>query len=90
MLAFPLPPEWKERFDMFQRRIGYRLVLRHFQYPKEAQSGTTIPVSMWWLNAGVAPAYRQFRAGARTPIRPDRRPRGRWLVRRGDATRAVT
>jgi hypothetical protein len=55
-----IPPEWKDRFDAFQRRIGYRLALRRLEYPKEAHPGTMIPVSMWWLNAGVAPPYRQF------------------------------
>jgi hypothetical protein len=58
-----IPSEWKERFDAFQRRMGYRLVLRRFEYPKEAQPGTMIPVSMWWLNAGVAPPYRPFELG---------------------------
>jgi hypothetical protein len=56
----PIPPEWKDKFDAFQRRMGYRLVLRRFEYPKEARRGTMIPVSMWWLNAGVAPPYRPF------------------------------
>ena len=55
-----IPPEWKDRFDAFQRRMGYRLVLRRLEYPKEARAGTMIPVSMWWLNAGVAPPYRPF------------------------------
>jgi hypothetical protein len=55
-----IPAEWQERFDSFQRRMGYRLVLRRVEYPKEAQPGTMIPVSMWWLNAGVAPPYRPF------------------------------
>jgi hypothetical protein len=55
-----IPPEWKERFDAFQRRMGYRLVLRRLEYPKDAHRGTMIPVSMWWVNAGVAPPYRQF------------------------------
>jgi hypothetical protein len=55
-----IPPEWKERFDAFQRRMGYRFVLRRAEYAREARAGTTIPVSMWWLNAGVAPSYRAF------------------------------
>ncbi len=64
-----IPPEWKNRFDEFQRRIGYRLALRRVEYPKQARLGTMIPVSMWWLNAGVAPPYRPLRAGAGTPLR---------------------
>jgi hypothetical protein len=55
-----IPPEWKDRFDAFERRMGYRLVLRRIEYPKEARAGTMIPVTTWWLNAGVAPPYRPF------------------------------
>jgi hypothetical protein len=55
-----IPPEWKDRFDAFQRRMGYRLVLRRFESAREARAGSMMPVSMWWLNAGVAPPYRSF------------------------------
>ena len=56
----PIPVEWKNKFDEFQKRIGYRLVLRRFEYPRAAKSGEMIPVHMWWLNAGVAPPYREY------------------------------
>ena len=56
----PIPVEWKNKFDEFQKRIGYRLVLRRFEYPRSAKSGAMIPVHMWWLNAGVAPPYREY------------------------------
>jgi Domain of unknown function (DUF4832) len=55
-----IPPEWKPRFDDFQRRMGYRLLLRRFEYSREARAGSMMPVSMWWFNAGVAPPYRAF------------------------------
>jgi hypothetical protein len=55
-----IPPEWKERFDEFQRKMGYRLMLRRAEYPRQARPGAMIPFSMWWLNAGVAPPYRRF------------------------------
>jgi Domain of unknown function (DUF4832) len=55
-----IPPEWKARFDAFQKRMGYRLILRRFEYPAEAKAGRMIPVAMWWLNAGVAPPYRPW------------------------------
>jgi Domain of unknown function (DUF4832) len=55
-----IPPEWKPNFDAFQKRMGYRLLLRRFEYPKEARAGSMIAVSMWWLNAGVAPVYRPY------------------------------
>jgi len=55
-----IPAEWKEFFDDFQKKIGYRLVLRRVEYPKAVRAGTLQPVHMWWLNAGVAPVYRPY------------------------------
>ena len=56
----PIPTEWKERFDTFQKRMGYRLILRRLEYPKQVRAGSMMPVSMWWLNAGVAPPYGPY------------------------------
>lgn len=55
-----LPPEWKEAFRAFQKKLGYRYVLRRLEYPRTAQPGSMVPVSMWWLNAGVAPVYGDY------------------------------
>jgi hypothetical protein len=57
----PIPPEWKPQFDDFEKRMGYRFILRRLEYPKEAKAGGPLPVSMWWLNAGVAPVYREYK-----------------------------
>jgi hypothetical protein len=65
----PIPVEWKSKFDEFQKRMGYRLVLRRFEYSRSAKAGEMMPIHMWFLNAGVAPPYRdyllalQFRSG---------------------------
>jgi hypothetical protein len=56
----PIPAEWQGKFDEFQKRMGYRFVLRRFEYPREAKAGEMMPVHMWWLNVGVAPAYREY------------------------------
>lgn len=56
----PIPLEWKSKFDEFQKRMGYRLVLRRFEYPRSAEAGAMMPVYIWWLNAGVAPPYREY------------------------------
>jgi hypothetical protein len=56
----PIPAEWKERFDTFQKKIGYRFILRRLEYPKTANAGSMMLIHMWWLNAGVAPIYREF------------------------------
>jgi hypothetical protein len=55
-----IPPEWKERFDDFQKKMGYRFVLRRLEYARRAKAGTMSTFHMWWLNAGVAPAYRPY------------------------------
>jgi hypothetical protein len=54
-----IPPEWREKFAEFQTRIGYRFVLRRMEHPKQARIGHMMPISMWWLNAGVSPLYQE-------------------------------
>jgi hypothetical protein len=56
----PIPAEWRAKFDDFQRKMGYRFVLRRLEYSKNVPAGTMMPVHMWWLNAGVAPAYGDY------------------------------
>ena len=56
----PIPIEWKTKFDDFQRKIGYRFILRRLEYSKTVKPGTMMPVHMWWLNSGVAPVYNQY------------------------------
>jgi hypothetical protein len=56
----PIPPEWKGAFDDFQKKMGYRFILRRLEYPSKAKAGSMMPVHMWWLNAGVAPVYREY------------------------------
>lgn len=55
-----IPDEWKEQFEDFQKRIGYRFILRRFECPASAEAGAMMPVKMWWFNAGVAPVYREY------------------------------
>jgi len=56
----PIPPEWKSQFEDFQKKLGYRFILRRLEYPKVVTPGTMMPVHMWWLNAGVSPVYKYF------------------------------
>ena len=56
----PIPGEWNAPFQSFQKKIGYRFILRRFEYPQTVSAGSMMPVHMWWLNAGVAPTYREF------------------------------
>jgi hypothetical protein len=55
-----IPPEWKGKFDEFQKKMGYRFLLRRLECPATARPGEMLPVKMWWLNAGVAPPYRPY------------------------------
>lgn len=84
-----LPAEWRESFDRFQIKMGYRLVLRRLEYPGAVRAGENMDVQMWWLNSGVAPIYRDVRLALQfhsrlesVPISTSADPR-RWLP--GDA-----
>jgi hypothetical protein len=55
-----VPAEWKSAFEEFQKKMGYRFVLRRLEYPKAVKTGHMMPVKMWWFNAGVAPVYRDY------------------------------
>jgi hypothetical protein len=55
-----IPPEWKEKFREFEKKMGYRFVLKRFEHPQSARAGGIMPVKMWWLNKGVAPVYRDY------------------------------
>lgn len=56
----PIPDDWKPQFDSFQKKMGYRLLLRRLEYPKSVAAGSMMPIHMWWLNAGVAPPYTNY------------------------------
>jgi hypothetical protein len=56
----PIPAEWKPQFEEFQKKMGYRFVLRRLEYPKSVKAASMMPIHMWWLNAGVAPIYREY------------------------------
>src|SRR5207245_9003376 len=51
----PIPSEWRSQFESFQKKMGYRFILRRLEYPKAVNAGSMMPIHMWWLNAGVAP-----------------------------------
>ncbi len=56
----PIPPEFAAAFEDFERKMGYRLELRRIEYPASVRGGSAAPVKMWWVNSGVAPAYRPY------------------------------
>lgn len=48
------------KFDDFQKKMGYRFILRRLEFTKTVNPGTMMPVHMWWLNGGVAPIYNEY------------------------------
>ena len=59
--SFAIPDEWRDKIDAFDRRLGYRFVLREVDLPLEAKPGDRIPTYIWIENVGVAPIYRDYR-----------------------------
>jgi hypothetical protein len=56
----PVPSQWQKQFESFENKMGYRFILRRLEYPRELRPGEMMPVHMWFLNAGVAPIYRNY------------------------------
>jgi hypothetical protein len=56
----PVPPEWQPHVNRWLKKMGYRLVLRKFTYPRVVRSGGEFAFTSWWDNKGVAPCYRKF------------------------------
>jgi hypothetical protein len=57
----PVPEEWADKMDAFDRKIGYRFVLRQLALPLAATPGGQIEVQAWVNNVGVAPIYRPYK-----------------------------
>lgn len=56
----PIPPGSEQDVQWFLRKLGYRLVLRKFEFPTQVQAGDSLTVSMKWENVGVAPPYKPY------------------------------
>jgi hypothetical protein len=56
-----IPEAWADRTAEFNRRIGYRFVLRQLMLPLDLKSGKRFEVSVWMDNVGCAPIYRPYR-----------------------------
>ncbi|HYE05175.1 MAG TPA: DUF4832 domain-containing protein [Planctomycetota bacterium] len=55
-----IPDAWRDRIDAFDRRLGYRHVLRQLTLPLEAKPGSRCAFWLWLENVGVAPLYRDY------------------------------
>ncbi len=55
-----IPEQWRPQFEEFEKKMGYRFILRRLEYPREVRAGDMMPVHMWFLNAGVARVYQNY------------------------------
>jgi hypothetical protein len=55
-----IPPEVREKIDAFNRKLGYRFVLRQMVLPMEVKQNTPFPITFFMDNVGVAPIYRDY------------------------------
>ncbi len=60
-----IPGPWRKKIDAFNRRIGYRFVLRQLVLPLEAKRGRPFSFNLWVDNVGVAPIYRAYKLAFR-------------------------
>lgn len=68
----PIPEGTRAEVERLLRRLGYRLVLRSLTHADRASAGGRLRIEMEWENAGVAPAYRDYRLAYRLTDATDR------------------
>ncbi|MFH1708349.1 MAG: DUF4832 domain-containing protein [Planctomycetota bacterium] len=59
------PEKYMDRLIEFDKKIGYRFVLRQARLPLETRPGTPISVECFIDNVGCAPIYRPYRLALR-------------------------
>lgn len=55
-----IPKEWYSKIKEFEKKLGYRFVLKELSYPSAIEKGKEIKCRMQWQNAGVAPVYNPY------------------------------
>ncbi|HUV39704.1 MAG TPA: DUF4832 domain-containing protein, partial [Planctomycetota bacterium] len=60
-----IPDEWRDKVEAFNRRLGYRFVLRQVTFPLEAKPGGDAKFDVYLDNVGVAPIYRDYKLAVR-------------------------
>lgn len=79
------PAHWMDKLEKWNRKIGYRFVLRQAKLPLEAKPGQKFTYEMFVDNVGCAPIYRdyklawRFRQGEREAIEISRQDIRTWL-----------
>ena len=79
------PAFWREKLEEFDRRIGYRFVLRQALLPLSVRRGERFALEFFIDNVGCAPIYRpyrlalRFRQGRRSVVVPFKQDIRGWL-----------
>jgi len=61
----PVPEVWSELVDKWLNKMGYRFVLRKFEYPSVANRQGQFWFASLWENIGVAPIYKDYKLAVR-------------------------
>jgi hypothetical protein len=56
----PIPEPWRARVEAFQKKMGYRIVLREMTHRAESHRSGSLTFQSRWENVGVAPVYRSW------------------------------
>ena len=60
-----IPTQWAKKIDAFNKRLGYRFIVRQLVLPLEVKGGSRAEVKVSMENGGVAPIYRDYKLALR-------------------------
>ncbi|BBE20231.1 hypothetical protein AQPE_4422 [Aquipluma nitroreducens] len=61
----PVPEVWSPLVDKWLNKMGYRYVLRRFEYPSVVTRQGQLSYTSLWENVGVAPIYKDYKLAVR-------------------------
>lgn len=61
----PVPQVWSPLVDKWLNKMGYRFVLRKFEYPSFVTRQGQLSFTSLWENIGVAPIYKDYKFAIR-------------------------
>jgi hypothetical protein len=60
-----VPEVWSPLVDKWLNKMGYRFVLRKFEYPSFVTRQGQLPFTSLWENIGMAPIYKDYKFAVR-------------------------
>ena len=61
----PVPEAWSPLVDKWLNKMGYRYVVRRFEYPSVVSRQGQLSFASLWENIGVAPIYKDYKFAVR-------------------------